>query len=337
MATPVVQASVLWELDAGVNGSGNTYTSTAVDTTGSTVAWIFVVGYNTPVPTVSDSKGNTWAADGSAVQVDGSPGTLWAFKSTLDPAKVGTGHTFSVIPASGFGITAVAVAVKPASGGTLSATAWNGAVDNSSAHTSTAIDPNPDEALLLAAGSHNATGNPTTYNWSGSSFTEIQAEKNASNFWTLSVATRNFNASGTVAASFTSSGATAGGIGVIAITESAGGGSTTVTPGVGSVTMQGRAPGSSAFNNVRIREVLVNASGQAVGGATGISLAVWYAGIPTGAPDVSLAGLTTDGAGTTSWSIATGTLAYNQSIFYVAYDPTTPTRWTCARMTPSYE
>jgi hypothetical protein len=113
--------------------------------------------------------------------------------------------------------------------------------------------------------------------------------------------------------------------------------STTITPGVGSVTVQGRTPSTSAFNNVRIREVLVNASGQAVGSVTGINLAVWYGGIPSGAPDVSLAGLTTDSAGTTSWSIVTGTLAYNQPIFYIAYDPTTPTRWTCARMTPNYE
>lgn len=117
-----------------------------------------------------------------------------------------------------------------------------------------------------------------------------------------------------------------------------GGSSSTVTPGIGSVTIQGRVPSTSAFQNVRIREVLVNGSGQAVGGATGINLLVWYDGYPHGAPDLSLTGMTTDSSGTTSWSIATGPLSLNHPIFYVATSgDISPTAYTCARLTPSYE
>lgn len=113
---------------------------------------------------------------------------------------------------------------------------------------------------------------------------------------------------------------------------------TTVSPSPATITVNGRAATTSAFTNVRIREVLVNNSGQPVGGAANLSLLVWYGGRPIGAPDVSLNGLTTDAAGTTSWSIATGALSYNQSIFYLACgSDSSLSAWTCARMTPSYE
>lgn len=113
--------------------------------------------------------------------------------------------------------------------------------------------------------------------------------------------------------------------------------STTLNPTTGAITLNGRAPTTSAFQNVRIREVLVNASGQAVGSHTDIGLRVWYGGICQGAPDVSLNGLTTDANGTTSWSIATGTLAFNDPIFYVAQNSVSYSTYTAARLVPSYE
>lgn len=120
-------------------------------------------------------------------------------------------------------------------------------------------------------------------------------------------------------------------------TVASSGSSATVTPAPAVITVSGRAPTTSAFNNVRIREVLVNESGQVVGGAANITLLVWYSGRFGGAPDISLNGMTTDAAGTTSWSIATGTLAYNQPIAYVAQDSISFSNYTCARMIPSYE
>jgi hypothetical protein len=117
----------------------------------------------------------------------------------------------------------------------------------------------------------------------------------------------------------------------------AGGSSTTVTPGVGSATINGRAPATSAFTAVRIREVLVNNSGQVVANATNIRLMVWYGGQCKGAADFSVNGQTSDPNGTTSWSVATGTLAFNDSIFFVAQDSISFSNYAAGRMTPSYE
>jgi hypothetical protein len=112
---------------------------------------------------------------------------------------------------------------------------------------------------------------------------------------------------------------------------------TTINPGKATLTLSGLAPTTSAFNSVRIREVLVNASGQAVGNASSITLLVWYSGIFRGAPDVSLNGMTTDANGTTSWSIATGTLAYLDPVAYIAQNSISYSHYAAGRMVPSYE
>jgi hypothetical protein len=110
-----------------------------------------------------------------------------------------------------------------------------------------------------------------------------------------------------------------------------------VFPAVGAAALQGKTPGTSAFQNVRIRQVLVNESGQPVASAANITLLVWYGGVCRGAPDYSINGMTTDANGTTSWSLVTGTLGYNDKIFYVAQDSISFSNYTCARLTPNYE
>jgi hypothetical protein len=101
--------------------------------------------------------------------------------------------------------------------------------------------------------------------------------------------------------------------------------------------LTGLAPTSNAFTNVRIREVLINEAGSPVANQTGIHLVVWYNGFPIGAPDLSYSNMTTDPTGTTSWSLATGTLIYNQRIFYVAHDGhASLSVYTCAQMQPTY-
>jgi hypothetical protein len=121
------------------------------------------------------------------------------------------------------------------------------------------------------------------------------------------------------------------------IAAAAGGSSTTATPGKADLTLAGKTPTATAFNSVRIREVLVNGSGQVVGSATDITLLVWYSGRFGGAPDVSLNNLTTDSLGTTSWSIATGNLTYLQAIAYVAQNSVSLSHYAAAHMVPSYE
>lgn len=116
------------------------------------------------------------------------------------------------------------------------------------------------------------------------------------------------------------------------------GAETTVTPAQAALTLNGRdVTIGGAFNNVRIREVLVNASGQPVGNATDITLLVWYSGRFGGAPDISLNGLASDPNGTTSWSIATGSLVFQQPIAYLAQNSVSLSHYAAARMIPSYE
>lgn len=121
------------------------------------------------------------------------------------------------------------------------------------------------------------------------------------------------------------------------VNAAAAGGSTTVTPTTGLATVNGRAGTVNSFSAVAIREVLINEAGSPVTNRTGIQLLVWYAGNPTGAPDLSYSALTTDADGTASWSLAPGGLTFNQVIFYVATDGgASLSQYTCARMTPTY-
>lgn len=123
----------------------------------------------------------------------------------------------------------------------------------------------------------------------------------------------------------------------IAFKISASSSESTISPLRGELLMVGQIPGVNSFTNVRIREVLINNAGSPVGGKTGIHLKVWYAGRAVGAPDLSLSDMTTDADGTTSWSIATGSLVLNQAIFYVADDGgASLSQYTCARMIPTY-
>lgn len=116
-----------------------------------------------------------------------------------------------------------------------------------------------------------------------------------------------------------------------------GGSSTTATPTTGLLSIQGQQHSVNPFTNVRIREVFINEAGSPLANMTGMSLLIWYAGSPIGSPDLSYSAVTTDTNGTMSYSLATGSLVYNQPIFYLATDGhASLSAWTCARMTPTY-
>jgi hypothetical protein len=151
-------------------------------------------------------------------------------------------------------------------------------------------------------------------------------------------ASRTAGSAGTVTMNWTSAGIPQSEAAIIALSlQSPSASSTTITPTQAVQTLNGRQPSHNAFNFVRIREVLINESGQPVVSAANIRLLVWYSGQCIGAPDVSLNGQTTDANGTTSWSIATGTLTSGATIFYVAQDSISFSNYTAARMVPSYE
>lgn len=120
--------------------------------------------------------------------------------------------------------------------------------------------------------------------------------------------------------------------------ELGGGGSTvTKTPTTANLSIGGRTISTNAFTAIRIRDVLINESGQPVGNAANITLKVWYSGYCSGPADFSRNGQTTDANGTASWSISTGTLTSGSPIFYVAQDSVSYSNYTAARMIPSYE
>jgi len=124
---------------------------------------------------------------------------------------------------------------------------------------------------------------------------------------------------------------------MFATTTDPGGGSTTVSPAQAALTLSGRAATVNSFSAVAIREVLINEAGSPIANRTGISLHVWYSARPDGTPDLSLSALTTDADGTASWSLPTGGLVFNQTIFYVATDGgDSLSEYTCASMIPTY-
>jgi hypothetical protein len=113
---------------------------------------------------------------------------------------------------------------------------------------------------------------------------------------------------------------------------------TTLNPAQATLTMVGQQPSANPFTKVLIRTVLINEAGSPLGGLTGIHLKVWYGGRAAGAPDLSLSNRHTEAGGSTSWSLAIGSLIYNQAVFYVADDGgASLSLYTCARTIPSYE
>lgn len=204
LAPPVVVASV-------VTGAGSgTAVSAARDTTGATVLRAWVISQSASAPSLTDNLGNTWVAVGATTQFSTSFGGYLTMYETSGAITVGAGHQLTAVGT--IATTVGMVAIRARAGGTLTVSTWDRLIDNSSPHAGNAQDPSITTALIVAIGAHDGTGNPVTYDWSGSSFTELAAEKNASSFWTCSVASREVTDDGTFTPSFASSGSPAGGI-----------------------------------------------------------------------------------------------------------------------------
>jgi hypothetical protein len=123
----------------------------------------------------------------------------------------------------------------------------------------------------------------------------------------------------------------------IAVVDGLSAGIATVSPSNAALSVGGRLPLVNAFSSVLIREVLINEAGSPVANQAAMHLVVWYGGSPFGAADLSYSNMTTDPAGTASWSIAKGTLVFGQRIFYFAHDGhTSMSVYTCAQITPTY-
>lgn len=213
LAPPRVVASV-------VTGSGSgTAVSAARDTSGATVLRAFVISQSATAPTLTDNLGNTWVPVGATTQFSTSFNGYMTQYATSGAITVGAGHQLTAV--GSVATTVGMIAIKARAGGTLAVTTWDRLVDNTSPHAGNVQDPVQATALIVAVGAHDGTGNPVTYDWSGSSFVEQASEKNASSFWTASIATREVTDDTTFTPSFTSSGSPAGGIvAAFVVTES---------------------------------------------------------------------------------------------------------------------
>lgn len=85
----------LWTVIASTalagDGTSSSHTSPAIDTTGANLIMIFNAG--TDFVTVSDSKSNSWP---SLNDPSGTPRASFRYAIITNPAKVGSGHTFTV-------------------------------------------------------------------------------------------------------------------------------------------------------------------------------------------------------------------------------------------------
>ncbi len=119
---------------ANSGGTGTSYTTSGIDTTGANLLVVSVAAYNAIFPvTVTDSKSNTWNALGATD--NGGSGRQQLFWCT--PTTVGSGHTFTVTAGAALygGLTAMAFSGAAASspfdvqnGGTGTGTTSTGSV-----------------------------------------------------------------------------------------------------------------------------------------------------------------------------------------------------------------
>jgi hypothetical protein len=316
--------------DAGGSGTGTTIDFTSNVTSGNLLIYAVRIGGDTTVTITSNRTTGNWTqALKSAVQTDDGSVLvlLYAIATSSGACTVtfafGTAVTSRYAIAEYSGIDTTTPFDKSTS---------NQSGGSTSTSPATTAGQTPTSAASLVLGLLTTGGDPTTIT-AGSGYT-LREAANASNRFALE--DKILAASSSQTAGFTlAAGQTY--IAGLAIFNAAGGATATATPGVGAVTASGLAPTANAFTNVRIRDVLINEAGSPVANQTGIHLVVWYNGFPIGAPDLSYSNMTTDPTGTTSWSLATGTLIYNQRIFYVAHDGhASLSVYTCAQMQPTY-
>lgn len=216
MAVPSYLTSV------ALGSSGNVGPTTGIDTTGATALRVVVITQQAGTPTVTDSRTNTWVADRAAVLLSSTySGYVHFLKATTN--NVGTAHTFSATGTSACSIWPIAVG--PSAGGTLTLTAFDAIADPNSPYTSNSITPANADALLICFGATDGAGSNVTTTWQNGE-TKRADVTDHDNFWGGSIATRVVTSSGSYSTSFTdnSSGPTNSVVAILAVTESAAGG-----------------------------------------------------------------------------------------------------------------
>lgn len=88
--------------------------------------------------------------------------------------------------------------------------------------------------------------------------------------------------------------------------------------------------------NASIQEVFIDELGEVRANLTGITVLIWRADFPEGAPDVELTDQTTDENGLTDWLFSYADLVEDSFVFYLAYSGLPPTSQTAGRVQPVF-
>lgn len=204
------------------SGSGSV-TTTAASSAGVTALRVVVVSQaTTPTPTITDSKTNTWVADGSSTLLNASFGaTVWAFKATTN--IVGASHTFTCTGTDAASIWVIGFG--PAGGGTVSVSDWSATTDASSPYTSPSGTAPGADTRLITVGMDDGSGSSVTQTWD-TSFSTVAggAITDQNSFWGGSMGKRSPASGGSYSSGYTTtaSGVANSVIGIYAATETGG-------------------------------------------------------------------------------------------------------------------
>lgn len=328
----------------GIGGSSTTATTNNFSpnpTTGNLIVVKVTYDGVLTTATCADTRGNSYTQLGTGLRDANGTSTHWFYAWNItgggtNAATVTFGATRAFRGITAQEYSGIRTTSDPLVGFNIGA-AQNGPGTANDAITSGNGTPTAQPALAWGATTNG--GSTDVASAAGTGYGGLATSAKTNIGYSHSLEHKRITATTATAATFTFNNAGGGSTfaTIVAFFAESGSSATTVTPAPASLSIAGNAPATSAFSSVRIREVLVNESGQVVGNAANIRLMVWYSAQCKGQPDVSLNGMTTDAAGTTSWSIATGTLAFNDPIFYVAQDSISFSNYTAARMIPSYE
>lgn len=188
-------------------GASTGATTGAVDTSGANFLAIVVAHYDNITPTVSDSKGNTWTARTSSVNVGNASVRL--FYAT-NPT-VGSGHTFTVSDTNGYAsVNGLAFSGMDTSSPYDSAENTNFSSTNVSSLGTGSITPNTSGALLLSGWSTFVAGQASSPSYA-SGATQVDNAVNVSgqamginvgwNTWTSGAVSETLTFGGSTAAS----------------------------------------------------------------------------------------------------------------------------------------
>lgn len=258
-------------------------TTTARDTTGATELRVWTICASVSVPVVTDSKGNTWVEDDTAVVQVTASSYMRCFKAT-GTVVVGTGHTFTSTLAAANNHIGM-IAFRPtAVGNTLAITPLDGVRDLSSPFTSPTISPADDATLIAING--NFPAGAQTITW-GDSFTKL-LDVSGANRYASSLAYRQVvGGAGPYSASHTSTASLAASAAAIfSVTES---GSGTVAPVITSVSDLTPQEGDTLLiNSAGGATGFGSTQGTAIIGGASATITAWAAGqiaatVPIGA------------------------------------------------------